>query len=242
MQPIIEADDLWKVFGSGENRVEALRGLSLTVAPGEMVAVMGPSGCGKTTLLNALSGIDTITRGTVRLEGRDLHGMKERERDRCRAEKMGFVFQSYNLIPVLSAVENVELPLLALGVPAKEARRRAEEALARVGLKERRHHRPAELSGGQAQRVALARAIVNRPAVVFADEPTGALDRKTTELVLDLLDHLNRVDRLTMVVVTHDPNVAERAHRILYMDSGQILRERATKRQPPSFQPAGREG
>jgi putative ABC transport system ATP-binding protein len=242
MKPIIEASDLWKIFGSGENRVEALRGLSLSIAPGEMVAVMGPSGCGKTTLLNALSGIDTVTRGTIRLEGEDLHGMKERERDRLRAEKMGFVFQSYNLIPVLSAVENVELPLLALGVPAKAARRRAEEALVRVGLKERRHHRPAELSGGQAQRVALARAIVNRPAVVFADEPTGALDRKTTELVLDLLDHLNRVDGITLVVVTHDPDVAERAHRILYMDSGQIVRERVTKRQSPSIRPAGREG
>ncbi|GAA5344766.1 putative ABC transport system ATP-binding protein [Planifilum fimeticola] len=242
MEPIVEADELWKIFGDGESRVEALRGVSLSVFPGEMVAVMGPSGCGKTTLLNVLSGIDTVTRGRVRIRGRDLHGMKERERDRCRAEQMGFVFQSYNLIPVLSAVENVELPLLATGVPAREARRRAEEALARVGLKERRHHRPAELSGGQAQRVALARAIVNRPAVVFADEPTGALDRKTTELVIDLLDHLNRVDGLTMVLVTHDPEVAERAHRILYMDSGQILRERSTKRQPPTLRSAGREG
>lgn len=243
MEPMLEADELWKIFGDGENRVEALRGVSLSVFPGEMVAIMGPSGCGKTTLLNVLSGIDTVARGSVWIQGLDLHGMKERERDRCRAEKMGFVFQAYNLIPVLSAVENVELPLLAMGVPARAARRRAEEALARVGLKERRHHRPSELSGGQAQRVALARAIVNRPAVVFADEPTGALDRKTTELVIDLLDHLNRVDGLTMVLVTHDPEVAERAHRILYMDSGQILRERATKRQQaPSLPTAGREG
>lgn len=146
---------------------------------------------------------------------------------------MGFVFQTYNLIPVLSAVENVELPLLSLGVSAKVARKRAEEALARVGLKERRHHRPVELSGGQAQRVALARAIVNRPAVIWADEPTGALDRETTEMVLDLLDHLNRTDRLSMVIVTHDPNVAERADRILYMDSGKVVQERITKRKQP---------
>ncbi|HBI03197.1 MAG TPA: macrolide ABC transporter ATP-binding protein, partial [Paenibacillaceae bacterium] len=140
-----------------------------------------------------------------------------------RVENMGFVFQTYNLIPVLSAVENVELPLLCRGVSARDARERAIEVLGRVGLKERKDHRPNQLSGGQQQRVALARAMVNNPRVIWADEPTGALDRQTTEMVLDLIEHLNRVDGITFVIVTHDPKVAERAHRILYMDSGQVI-------------------
>jgi putative ABC transport system ATP-binding protein len=227
---MIEVQDLWKVYGAAESRVEALRGVTFTIQPGEKVAIMGSSGCGKTTLLNAMSAIDTVSKGRVLLEGQDLHAMKENQRDRYRAEKMGFVFQSYNLVPVLSAVENVELPLLCQGVSPKVARKRASEALGRVGLKERGHHRPAELSGGQTQRVALARAIVNNPRVVFADEPTGALDRTTTEMVLDLFDHLNRVDGITFVIVTHDPNVAERADRVIYMDSGQIIQERRPKR------------
>ncbi|ARU59990.1 macrolide ABC transporter ATP-binding protein [Tumebacillus avium] len=227
---MIEVQKLWKVYGKGETQVEALREVSLTVAPGEMIAVMGPSGCGKTTLLNCMSGIDTVTAGTVRIEGHDVQAMREVQRDRYRAERMGFVFQTYNLIPVLSAVENVELPLLTQGVPASTARKRAEEALTRVGLQEREHHRPSELSGGQHQRVALARAIVNGPKVIWADEPTGALDRVTTELVLDLFDHLNRVDGISFVIVTHNPEVAERAHRVIYIDSGQIVQERVTKR------------
>lgn len=228
---MIEVQKLWKVYGKGETQVEALREVSLTVESGEMIAVMGPSGCGKTTLLNCMSGIDTVTSGTVRIEGHDVQAMREVQRDRYRAERMGFVFQTYNLIPVLSAVENVELPLLTQGVPAKTARKRAEEALTRVGLQERAHHRPSELSGGQHQRVALARAIVNEPKVIWADEPTGALDRVTTELVLDLFDHLNRVDGISFVIVTHNPEVAERAHRVIYMDSGQIVQERVTRRE-----------
>ncbi|TCP58262.1 putative ABC transport system ATP-binding protein [Tumebacillus sp. BK434] len=228
---MIEVQKLWKVYGKGDTAVEALREVSLTVAPGEMIAVMGPSGCGKTTLLNCMSGIDTVTSGTVRFDGQDVQMMHEVQRDRWRAEQMGFVFQTYNLIPVLSAVENVELPLLTQGMPVKIARKRAEEALTRVGLQERAHHRPSELSGGQHQRVALARAIVNRPHVIWADEPTGALDRVTTELVLDLFDHLNRVDGISFVIVTHNPEVAERAHRVIYMDSGQIVQERVTKRE-----------
>lgn len=238
---MIDVQDLWKVYGSGENRVEALRGVSLSIAAGEMIAVMGPSGCGKSTLLNAMSGIDAVSKGRVLLEGVDLHGMPEAKRDRYRAEKMGFVFQNYNLIPVLSAVENVELPLLCRGVAPKEARARAEEALTRVGLKERARHRPSELSGGQHQRVALARAIVNNPRVVWADEPTGAVDRVTTDMVLDLFDHLNRVDGITFVIVTHDPHVAERAHRVIYMDSGKIVQERTPKRKGEPGAGEGRE-
>lgn len=227
---MIEVQNLWRTYGGGEVRVDALRGISLAVERGERIAVMGPSGCGKTTLLNCMSGIDTISSGHVLLEGQDLHRGSAAARDQYRAKKMGFVFQSYNLIPVLSAVENVELPLLCQGMGVKEARERAEVALTRVGLRERAHHRPSELSGGQHQRVALARAIVNNPAVVFADEPTGALDRATTELVLDLFDHLNRVDNITFVIVTHNPEVAERADRVIYMDSGEIVQELVPKR------------
>ncbi len=220
---LILADDVWKVFGNKENQVEALKGIHMNVHEGEIIAIMGPSGCGKTTLLNVLSGIDSITSGKIFFVGNNLHKMRERERDRYRVENMGFVFQTYNLIPVLSAVENVELPLLCRGVSARDARERAIEVLGRVGLKERKDHRPNQLSGGQQQRVALARAMVNNPRVIWADEPTGALDRQTTEMVLDLIEHLNRVDGITFVIVTHDPKVAERAHRILYMDSGQVI-------------------
>jgi putative ABC transport system ATP-binding protein len=223
---LITAIDIWKTFGQGENRVEALRGLSLEIIRGEMVAVMGPSGCGKTSLLNCLSGIDTITQGKVFIEGESLYEMKEKKRDNYRLRRMGFVFQSYNLIPVLTAIENVELPLLSQGMGSKVARVRAEEALIRVGLKDRFQHFPFELSGGQAQRVALARAIVNHPRVIWADEPTGALDRETSNRVLDLFDHFHRVDGTTIVIVTHDPEIAERADRIIYMGSGRIIQER----------------
>ncbi len=231
MEPsvLIEAIEIWKVFGQGENRVEALRGIDLKIHSGEMIAVMGPSGCGKTSLINCLSGIDSISRGRILIEGQDLHQMKEKERDLYRLQKMGFVFQTYNLIPVLSAVENVELPLLAQGISTRTARHRATEILTQIGLKNRMHHRPAELSGGQAQRVALARAIVNKPRVIWADEPTGALDRESGKVVLDLFEHFHRVYQTTIVIVTHDPKVAERTERVIYLDSGQIIQERFPK-------------
>ncbi|TCS92820.1 ABC transporter ATP-binding protein [Hazenella coriacea] len=227
---MIQASELWKVFGKGEQRVEALRGLNLSIQAGEIVAVMGPSGCGKTSLLNCLSGLDHITQGSVEIAGQNIHRLKEKKLDQFRAEQMGFVFQAYNLIPVLSAVENVELPLLAQGIPVKKARVQAEQALGKVGLRNRAHHLPTELSGGQAQRVALARAIVNQPKVIWADEPTGALDRETSQMVLDLFDHINRTEQTTIVIVTHDPKVAEQANRIVYMDSGVIVKERLTQR------------
>ncbi|SFI58156.1 ABC transporter ATP-binding protein [Thermoflavimicrobium dichotomicum] len=230
VNPLISAIDVWKIFGEGESRVEALRGISLEIQQGEMVAVMGPSGCGKTSLLNCLSGIDQITQGKVLIEGKRLHDMKEKNRDLYRLKKMGFVFQSYNLIPVLTAVENVELPLLSQGVKGSIARKQAEEALIRVGLKDRSQHYPFELSGGQAQRVALARAIVNKPRIIWADEPTGALDRDTSNMVMDLFDHFHRVDGTTIVIVTHDPQIAERADRIIYMDSGRVIQERDPRR------------
>lgn len=231
---MVEMINVKKTFQTGAQMVEVLKGISTSIDASQIVAIMGPSGCGKTTLLNTISGIDTVSGGTVLIDGVNLHKISDEKKDNFRARYMGFVFQSYNLIPVLTAVENVELPLLCQGIQAKYARQKAEEALARVGLTDRCNYRPDQLSGGQQQRVALARAIVNEPKVIWADEPTGALDRATTEMVLDLIDHLNRIDGITFVIVTHDPKVAERAHRILYMDSGVIIqeRERANRKTP----------
>jgi len=222
---VIEARDVHKTYDTGSVQVHALRGVSLAVRRGEMVAVMGPSGCGKTTLLNCLSGLDEFDSGTVTIDGVDISRMSDDRRSDLRARSMGFIFQTYNLLPVLSAVENVELPLIVAGVRPKEARARALEALERVGLREFAHHRPGQLSGGQRQRVTVARALVNRPAIVWADEPTGALDSKNAADVMDLMVELNRSRGLTYVIVTHAPAVAARCHRVVHMADGQILRE-----------------
>ncbi|MFE1165835.1 ABC transporter ATP-binding protein [Nocardiopsis sp. NPDC058789] len=200
-----------------------LRGVSLDVAEGEWVSVMGPSGCGKSTLLNCASGLDRIDGGSVLVEGEDIHSMSERRRTAWRARRTGFVFQGYNLIPVLSAVENVEMPLLLGGVRPREARRKAVSALTRVGLGERADHVPAQLSGGQQQRVAIARGIVHAPAIVWADEPTGALDSASTEEVLTLLRELH-ADGLTLIMVTHDPDVAAYGDREVHMLDGLVDR------------------
>lgn len=222
---VIEARDVHKTYDTGSVQVHALRGVSLAVRRGEMVAVMGPSGCGKTTLLNCLSGLDEFDSGTVTIDGVDISRMSDDRRTDLRARNMGFIFQTYNLLPVLTAAENVELPLIVAGVHPKEARSRALAALERVGLREYAHHRPSQLSGGQRQRVTVARALVNRPAIVWADEPTGALDSANAAEVMDLMVELNRSHGLTYVIVTHDPAVAARCHRIVYMADGQILRE-----------------
>jgi putative ABC transport system ATP-binding protein len=190
-----------------------------------MVAVMGPSGCGKTTLLNILSGLDEATSGQIWLEGQDLAKMKDRKRTDYRARRMGFIFQVYNLLPVLSAVENVELPLLVSGVRPAEARQKSLTALETVGLTDWAKHRPAQLSGGQRQRVTIARSLVNDPAIVWADEPTGALDSKTAQEIMNLMVALNRDHALTIVLVTHDPNVGAQAHRIVRMQDGEIVGE-----------------
>jgi len=224
---IIEATEVAKVYDAGSVRVAALRGVSLTVRRGEMVAIMGPSGCGKTTLLNCLSGIDDPTTGIVRIEGTDIAALGDNDRTAYRARRMGFIFQFYNLLPVLNAVENVELPLLVSGTPPREARDRALAALARVGLAEWATHRPAQLSGGQRQRVTIARALVNNPAIVWADEPTGDLDSATASDVMDLMQALNREQQLTFVIVTHDAGIAARCHRTIHMHDGAIERETA---------------
>ena len=222
---IVQATGVQKVYHTGTVSVTALRGVDLSVRRGEMVAVMGPSGCGKTTLLNCLSGLDTADEGPIAIEGVSLSGMSDRERTAYRARRMGFVFQFYNLLPVLSAVENVELPLLVSGVRLGEARKRALESLAQVGLAQRANHRPAELSGGERQRTTIARALVNRPALVWADEPTGDLDSETASEIMDVLVDLNREQGLTFILVTHDRGVGARCERIVRMRDGLIVGE-----------------
>lgn len=221
-EALLVAEGVRKVYRTGAEEVEALRAVDFTVHEGEWVAVMGPSGSGKTTLLNCCSGLDDIDGGRVLLDGVDLHGLSDGQRTRNRASSMGFIFQAYNLIPVFSAVENVELPLLLAGVDAKEARRRAAETLERVGLGHRLRHRPTELSGGEQQRVTVARALAGKPRVVWADEPTGALDSETATTVMDLLRDLNR-EGLTLIVVTHDEGVGASAHRLIRMRDGCIV-------------------
>lgn len=223
MAPIITAQQVHKTFRNDQIEVHALRGVDLSVDAGEMVAIMGPSGCGKTTLLNCLSGLDEFDSGEIIIEGANLRAMNDRTRTRYRAERMGFVFQTYNLLPVITAVENVELPLLVGGVRPAEARTRALETLEQVGLADRVHHRPAELSGGQRQRVTIARALVNNPAIVWADEPTGNLDSKSAMDILTLMRDLNRQRNQTLVIVTHDPAIGALCNRIVRMQDGMII-------------------
>jgi ABC-type lipoprotein export system ATPase subunit len=219
---IVEARNVDKTYAAGGVRVHALRDVDLRIGRGEMVAVMGPSGSGKTTLLNCLSGLDEFDGGEVFVGGESISGMSDRKRTWFRAQKMGFIFQTYNLIPVLSAVENVELPLLVAGGKPGETRRRAMSVLEKVGVPEQAHKRPSEMSGGQQQRVTVARALVNSPTIVWADEPTGALDSETSAEIVDLLVNLNREQGQTFVLVTHDASVARRAHRLVRMRDGRI--------------------
>ena len=224
-EPIIRGIDAHKTYNSGPVTVHALRSVNLEIPRGDMVAIMRPSGCGKTTLLNCFSGLDDLTSGDVQIEGVSLSGMDDDAKSRYRSRRMGFVFQSYNLLPVLTAAENVELPLLVAKVPAKDARRKALVLMEQVELNGWAGHKPAQLSAGQQQRVAIARALVNDPAIVWADEPTGNLDSETSAQIMDLLVRLNREQRQTLVLVTHDAIVSSRAHRILRMRNGQIVEE-----------------
>ena len=219
---IIAAHDVHKTYAGAGEPVHALRGVTLSVARGEMVTIMGPSGCGKTTLLNCLSGLETIEQGEIFVEGRSIHDMPDTERTDHRARRMGFVFQFYNLLPVLSSIENVELPLLLGGVGQREARERSMLALEDVGLTDWAGHRPAQLSGGQRQRVTIARALVNEPAIVWGDEPTGDLDSTNASQIMDLLEDLNRRNQQTFVIVTHDENIGRRANRTILMRDGVI--------------------
>ena len=223
--PIVEASGVRKIYDTGQVQVSALNEVDLSLRRGEMVAVMGPSGCGKTTLLNCLSGLDSIDGGDIRIEGVSLASMSDRQRTEYRAQRMGFVFQFYNLMPVLTSVENVEMALLVARKSAKEARRRAMEALDLVGLADRAGHVPDQLSGGERQRVTIARSLVNDPAIVWADEPTGDLDSERADEVAQLMRRLNRERGLTFLIVTHDISVGRQADRIVRMLDGQIIDE-----------------
>jgi len=222
-EPAIRLVDVAKTYHrDGGAPVPALRGVHLAVCPGEFVALMGPSGCGKSTLLNLVAGVDVPDRGEVYVLGRRIDRLRESERAALRLRRIGFVFQRFHLLPVLTAAENVELVLAEAGVPRAERRRRVAELLAYVGLTERAHHRPPQLSGGEQQRVAIARALAHRPAIVLADEPTGELDRATGEEILRLFERLHG-QGTTLLVVTHDADVAARAQRIVRMRDGRIL-------------------
>ncbi|UCG71239.1 MAG: ABC transporter ATP-binding protein [Thermoplasmata archaeon] len=225
MTGIVSAKNVHKTYDTGKIKVKALKGVDIEIERGEMVAVMGPSGCGKTTLLNCLSGLDDLTEGQVLIEGQDVHAMKDNARTEYRAKKMGFIFQTFNLLPVLTAAENVELPLLVSGVRLKEARQKAESALELVDLLDWKNHKPSEMSGGQRQRVTIARSLVNEPTIVWGDEPTGNLDTENSNDVIDLLIQLNKKNKQTFVLITHDPSIGKKCQRIIEMESGLIIND-----------------
>jgi putative ABC transport system ATP-binding protein len=222
MTPIIDMNNIYKSYGKGESRVEVLKGVSLTVEPGEFVAILGPSGSGKTTLMNLIGLIDTIDSGTYTIDGVDIHNQSDRLYAAIRNRKIGFVFQKFNLIAKYNALRNVELPLLIQGETGRAARKKALATLERVGLGDRWHHRPNQLSGGQQQRVAIARALVGECPLILADEPTGALDSKTGLEILHFFQELNAEGK-TIVMITHDPHIAGLAKRIIRVEDGLIL-------------------
>jgi len=222
---IVETVELTKIYKMGPSEIRALDGVNLAIEKGEFLSVMGRSGSGKSTLLNLIGCLDRPTSGTVILDGVEVTRLPKGKLPQIRREKVGFVFQRFNLIPTLTALENVELPLRYAGVSGGERRRRAKEALEQVGLGDRLGHRPMELSGGECQRIAIARAIVNWPAILLADEPTGELDTHTAAEIIDLMHELNREAGVTVVIVTHDPLVASRTDRIIHLSDGRIVRE-----------------
>ena len=222
MNSLLKITDLQKTYKRRNESIDVLHGLNLEIAEGEFIALMGPSGSGKTTLLNLIGGLDQPSHGTIEIGGQRIDTMSQRELARWRARHVGFVYQMYNLLPMLSAIRNVELPLLLTKMGRAERRLRAETALELVGLKDRMKHKPAELSGGQEQRVGIARAIVTDPTMLLCDEPTGDLDRKSGDQILDLLQGLNESHNKTIIMVTHDPHAAARSSRTLDMDKGML--------------------
>jgi putative ABC transport system ATP-binding protein len=228
VDPLIVGEDIWKVYRVGDVEVQALRGLSLTIGQGEFVAIMGSSGSGKSTLMNILGCLDQPSRGRYRLNGVEVGQLRQDQLAEIRNRQIGFVFQSFNLIPRTSALENAQLPLFYKGLPLKEQRVLASSALERVGLKGREHHTPTQLSGGQQQRVAIARALVTTPSLLLADEPTGNLDTQSSQEIMGILAGLNR-DGMSVILVTHEADIAAYASREIVIKDGQILSDRATK-------------
>jgi putative ABC transport system ATP-binding protein len=222
--PLVRADEAARVYALDGRAVHAVRGVSFDVQAGEYIAIVGPSGCGKSTLLNLLGALDTPSSGTITVRGRDLSQLNDRDATDFRLRHVGFVFQRFHLVPVLTALENVELPMAEAGLKTRERRTRARDLLGYVGIGEREHHRPSQLSGGEQQRVAIARALANTPSLLLADEPTGELDAATGRSIIDLFEQLH-ADGTTMVVVTHDEALAHAARRVLHMLDGRIVRE-----------------
>jgi putative ABC transport system ATP-binding protein len=222
-EPLVRASALHKEFRRGGERIDVLQGVDLEIAPGDFLALMGPSGSGKTTLLNLLGGLDTPTHGTIAIAGQRIDQMSSGQLARWRAAHIGFVFQLYNLLPMLTAERNVELPLLLTRLSRAQRKRHVEIALSVVGLADRAHHYPRQLSGGQEQRVGIARAIVTDPTLLLCDEPTGDLDRKSGDEILELLARLVREHGKTVLMVTHDPRAAERAHTVLHLEKGVLV-------------------
>lgn len=220
---IIKLEDVWKIYHMGEVEVPALRGLNLEVYPGEFVAIMGPSGSGKSTAMNMIGCLDVPTRGHIFLEGQDISRLHESDLAQIRGKKIGFIFQTFNLMPGLTALENVMLPMAFQGIPRYERERRAEKLLGLVGLGDRINHKPTELSGGQQQRVAIARSLANNPEVILADEPTGNLDTRTGKEVMKMLSNLHREEKKVIIMVTHDQDISQYAERVLHLRDGRIV-------------------
>ncbi len=228
MGHLIDCQDIWKIYRLGDVDVQALRGLTVQIGRGEIVAIMGASGSGKSTLMNIIGCLDAPTRGQYLLDGTDVGRLGADALAEIRNRQIGFVFQSFNLIPRTSALENVQLPLFYRGLSLREQRRQSAEALARVGLEGREHHHPSQLSGGQQQRVAIARALVSGPSILLADEPTGNLDTESSREIMAVLEGLNRQEGITVLLVTHEPDIAAYAARQIVMKDGQVLEDRRT--------------
>lgn len=228
-KPLIKVKEVWKTYKMGSTAVHALRGLDLEVRPGEFVAIQGPSGSGKSTSMNVIGCLDIPTKGTIYLDGHDISKLEESDLAQIRGQKIGFVFQKFNLIPTLTALENVTLPMTFQGIPAEDRVKRGSKLLEQFGLGDRLHHKPSELSGGQQQRVAIARALAIDPPMILADEPTGNLDSKTGKEVMEFLRDLNKKHKKTIVLVTHDDVLAHVADRILFLKDGKIVKSKSSR-------------